>query len=91
MANILKLDNSKKITLTGHTDSKGDDAYNRELSKKRADAVRDFLVSQGVAKAQITTVGFGAHRPREANTLADGTDNPEGRKVNRRAELYLDF
>ena len=91
VANILKIDSKKKIKLTGHTDAKGTPEYNRALSTKRAIAVRDYLVSQGVAKGQITTIGYGAHRPRKSNTFEDGSDNPEGRKVNRRAEIYLDF
>lgn len=91
VSHILKLDANKKITLTGHTDSKGSDAYNKKLSNKRAKAVRDFLEAEGVNAAQIQTIGYGAYRPRKANTNADGSDNPDGRSANRRAEIYLDF
>ena len=91
VANVLKLDSKRKITLTGHTDALGSSDYNKKLSQKRAVAVKEFLVSQGVGEAQIVTVGHGAYRPRKANTLADGSDNPEGRKANRRTEIYLDF
>lgn len=91
VADILKLDENKKLTLTGHTDALGSAQYNEQLSQRRAEAVRDYLVSEGVIASQITTKGFGMHRPRKANTLADGSDNPEGRQANRRAEIYLDF
>lgn len=91
VANILKLDSNKKITLTGHTDAVGGDQYNKNLSQSRAVAVRDFLTEEGVSAEQITTIGFGAHRPRKSNTLSDGSDNPDGRKANRRTEIYLDF
>lgn len=91
VANILKWDDSKKLTLTGHTDSVGGDSYNRTLSNKRANAVKKYLVSEGVKSTQIKTIGYGKQRPRQANTLDDGSDNPEGRKANRRTEIYLDF
>lgn len=91
VANILKLDENKKLTLTGHTDAVGGDAFNKKLSSRRAEAVRDFLVGEGVDVKQVTTIGFGKHRPREANTLKDGRDNPDGRRANRRTEIYLDF
>ena len=91
VANILKWDEKKKITLTGHTDNLGSDTYNKELSIKRAEAVRKFIVSEGVADSQVQTIGFGKYRPRKANIKDDGTDNPEGRQANRRTEIYLDF
>jgi len=91
VANILLLDANKRIKLTGHTDSVGGDDYNQKLSKRRAAAVKSFLVKAGVKPEQITTIGYGAHRPRLANKKADGTDNPEGRRANRRTEIYLDF
>ena len=91
IANILKLDTQRKISLTGHTDAIGKKSYNRKLSQGRAKVVRDFLVEQGVKKDQIKATGYGPRRPREANTHADGTDNPEGRRANRRTEIYLDF
>lgn len=91
VANILKWDEKKKITLTGHTDDLGSDTYNKDLSIKRAEAVRKYIVSEGVADSQVQTIGFGKHRPRKANKRDDGTDSPEGRQANRRAEIYLDF
>lgn len=88
---ILKADPGKKITLSGHTDSLGTEDYNNRLSARRADAVRDFLAKAGVSAAQIVTVAKGASQPRRPNVTESGDDNPEGRRANRRTEIYLDF
>ena len=88
---ILKADPGKKITLSGHTDSLGTEDYNNRLSARRADAVRDFLNKAGVSAAQIVTVAKGASQPRRPNVTESGDDNPDGRRANRRTEIYLDF
>lgn len=88
---ILKADPGKKITLSGHTDSLGTDPYNNSLSARRAQVVRDFLDKAGVSAAQIVTVAKGASQPRRPNVTESGQDNPEGRRANRRTEIYLDF
>jgi outer membrane protein OmpA-like peptidoglycan-associated protein len=88
---ILKADPGKKITLSGHTDSLGTETYNKSLSERRADAVRDFLIAAGVNPAQIVTVARGSSQPRRPNVTETGEDNPEGRRANRRTEIYLDF
>jgi OOP family OmpA-OmpF porin len=88
---ILKSDPGKKITLSGHTDALGTKDYNNSLSSRRADVVRDFLIQAGVAEAQIVTVAKGDSQPRRPNLTETGTDNPEGRRANRRTEIYLDF
>ena len=51
------------VLVTGHTDRLGSDAYNQKLSERRADAVRDYLVSKGVDKAKIETIGMGEKQP----------------------------
>ena len=51
------------VLVTGHTDRIGTDAYNQKLSERRADAVRDYLVSKGVDKAKIETIGLGEKQP----------------------------
>lgn len=61
-----------KIELQGHTDSVGNDAYNLRLSEKRAQAVREYLVSQGVGEQQLTARGFGESVPVAENTTEDG-------------------
>lgn len=88
---ILKSDPGKKITLSGHTDALGTDDYNNRLSSRRAAVVRDYLAKAGVSEAQIITVGKGASQPRRPNLTESGADDPEGRRANRRTEIYLDF
>jgi outer membrane protein OmpA-like peptidoglycan-associated protein len=88
---ILRADPGKKLTLSGHTDSLGTENYNHGLSSRRAAVVRDFLIKAGAAPAQIITIAKGASQPRRPNTTATGDDNPEGRRANRRTEIYLDF
>jgi len=88
---ILKADPGKKLTLSGHTDALGTKEYNNDLSSKRAAVVRDFLTKAGVSAAQIVTVAKGASQPRRPNATETGEDDPEGRRANRRTEIYLDF
>jgi outer membrane protein OmpA-like peptidoglycan-associated protein len=91
VAQILRTDPGKKLTISGHTDALGSEDYNQALSSRRAAAVRNYIVSAGVEAAQIITVAKGLSQPRRPNRRDDGTDNPEGRRANRRSEIYLDF
>ncbi len=91
VAAMLKGDPTKKITLSGHTDALGTEEYNNHLSANRADTVRDFLAAAGVPAAQIITIAKGASQPRRPNVTETGEDNPDGRRANRRTEIYLDF
>ncbi len=88
---ILKSDSGKKITLSGHTDAFGTDDYNNSLSSRRATVVQNFLIQAGVNTAQIISLAKGASQPRRPNYTESGEDNPEGRRANRRTEIYLDF
>lgn len=88
---ILKSDSDKKITLSGHTDSLGTDNYNNSLSSRRAAVVQNFLILAGVNTAQIISLAKGASQPRRPNYTETGGDNPDGRRANRRTEIYLDF
>jgi outer membrane protein OmpA-like peptidoglycan-associated protein len=72
-----------KLQLEGHTDSVGTDDYNLKLSQNRADAVRDFLGEQGVAAANVTSIGLGKADPVASN------DTAAGRQQNRRVELVV--
>jgi outer membrane protein OmpA-like peptidoglycan-associated protein len=65
--------------------------YNHSLSSRRAEVVRKFLIKAGAAPGQIITVAKGSSQPRRPNLTASGEDNPEGRRANRRTEIYLDF
>ncbi len=91
VALLLQTDKEKKLTLSGHTDAIGSEAYNKSLSGRRAETVRQFLVDSGVAPGQIETIALGKTQPRRPNTTDGGEDSPEGRRANRRAEIYLDF
>jgi OmpA-OmpF porin, OOP family len=77
------------VTIEGHTDSIGSESYNQRLSERRALAVKHYLVSRGVAGDRLDTVGYGESRPVAPNKTPDGKDNPEGRAMNRRAELKV--
>ena len=72
-----------KVVIEGHTDSTGARGYNLELSQKRAQAVRDYLVSHGVPGDLLTTQGLGPDRPVANNR------SPEGRANNRRVEIVI--
>lgn len=71
------------IDVMGHTDSTGSDAYNLDLSRRRAEAVTNFLVSRGVARRRIESIGYGEQYP-----IADNTTE-EGRARNRRVEIRI--
>ena len=53
--------------------------------------MRDFLAAAGVSSTQIVTIAKGASQPRRPNVTESGQDDPEGRRANRRTEIYLDF
>ena len=77
------------IELSSHTDGKGADAYNMELSQKRAQSCVDYVVGKGIAKERIVAKGYGKTMPIAPNTKPDGSDNPEGRAKNRRTEFKI--
>src|SRR5207248_162860 len=83
VSGILLAYSSLKAAIEGHTDAIGTDEYNQRLSEQRAEAVRDYLVSQGVAAPAVTARGLGKMQPIASN------DTPEGRQRNRRVELVL--
>lgn len=80
---------SGTVAIEGHTDSKGSASYNRDLSVRRANAVADWLTAHGAKKSRLSVKGFGGSRPVASNTLKNGADNPDGRKLNRRVEFVL--
>ena len=90
VAEVLRSRAGSPVTIDGHSDGKGSDAYNQPLSEKRAQAVRNWLVkSGGVTAAGITTKGWGKSKPIVPNTRPDGSDDPDGRKKNRRVEITV--
>lgn len=77
-----------QVTVEGHSDNVGADAYNQELSERRARAVQSGLASHKVT-APMTTRGWGESKPVVPNTNPDGTDNPANRQKNRRVEIVV--
>ena len=71
----------KSMSIVGHTDSKGSDAYNQALSERRAASVREYLAGQGVDGSRISTSGRGESEPVASN------DTAEGRQQNRRVSI----
>ena len=84
VADALRTQAEHHFTVEGHTDNQGTDAINNDLSNRRANAVRDYLVVRGVAAAAITAQGVGSTRP-----VADNKTT-EGRAMNRRVEIIVD-
>jgi OOP family OmpA-OmpF porin len=72
-----------RIEIQAHTDNTGDAAYNQQLSEKRAESVRDYMVSKGIAADRMEVKGYGESRP-----VADNNTR-EGRAANRRVELKI--
>lgn len=72
-----------RVELRGHTDSEGNAGYNLELSQRRAEAVRQYLVLKGVAATRLIAKGYGESKPVATN------DTPEGRALNRRTEFMI--
>jgi len=73
----------EQIRIEGHTDNIGTPAYNRTLSKKRAESVMTYFADKGVAKGRLVAEGFGPDRP-----IADNT-TPDGQEKNRRVEFNI--
>lgn len=80
---LTKQDPDSKMVVEGHADAQGAADYNQELSQRRAEAVRGYLVSHGIAADRVTAQGFGSTRPIANNTSA------EGRANNRRVEIVV--
>ncbi len=83
LATVLKNNPDTNINIYGHTDSKGSDTYNQGLSERRAAAVKNYLVSKGVASGRMFTMGMGETDPRSSN------DTEAGRAQNRRVEFAI--
>lgn len=81
VAQVLRDYPNIRVEVQGHTDSRGSDSYNLRLSEERAAAVREYLISQGIAPNRMTSRGYGEERPIEANRTRSG------RAANRRVEF----
>ncbi len=90
VAEVINAIESSKVKISGHTDSKGADDYNQQLSEKRAESVKKWLIENTEVDSEIFEIsGYGESKPVEPNTNPDGSDNPEGRQKNRRVEIVV--
>jgi outer membrane protein OmpA-like peptidoglycan-associated protein len=90
LARLIKGQNPRAVAIEGHSDGRGDDAYNQRLSEARAVAVRDYLISvQTVDGTRLSTKGYGELKPVAPNMKPDGTDDETGRQRNRRVEVIM--
>jgi OOP family OmpA-OmpF porin len=80
---VLKQYPDLKLEVAGHTDGRGKGDFNRDLSQKRAERVREYLVSKGIDAARVVSVGYGMDRPIDTNKTE------KGRSKNRRIEFRL--
>lgn len=78
-----------KIRIESHTDSKGSDDYNMNLSKNRATSAKTYLIRQGISGSRIDAKWFGETKPAQPNENKDGSDNEAGRAQNRRTEFII--
>ena len=79
----LKAESDIRVSVEGHTDSRGTDVYNQKLSERRADSVADYLSRGGISRNRLSTEGFGESKPVASNM------NEDGRAQNRRVELRI--
>ena len=90
VATVLDANAGAQVSIDGHTDGKGTDAYNNALSERRAAAVKSWLTAHSqLPPARIATRGLGKTKPVAHDTKPDGSDDPEGRARNRRVEILV--
>jgi outer membrane protein OmpA-like peptidoglycan-associated protein/tetratricopeptide (TPR) repeat protein len=77
------------VEVIGHADAMGEEDYNLELSRKRARSVADYLSAKGISSSRFIAKGLGEQENIAINYNPDGTDNPDGRKLNRHVEVKL--
>ncbi|HIB01952.1 MAG TPA: OmpA family protein [Phycisphaerales bacterium] len=79
----MKFKTEMKIEIGGHTDDVGEDSANQRLSESRANAVRNYLIKNGIEGDRVSARGYGETKPVAYNTT------PEGRQKNRRTEVRI--
>jgi outer membrane protein OmpA-like peptidoglycan-associated protein len=84
LESMMKQNAALQVEIGGHTDAVGTREFNNWLSKRRADAVKDFLISKGIDTRRVKTKGYGKEKP-----LASNDDDKEGRELNRRVEFKV--
>jgi outer membrane protein OmpA-like peptidoglycan-associated protein len=83
LADILKKYPDSNILITGHTDSDGSEQYNQQLSERRAKAVSDYTMMQGISSSRLSIVGLGENEPIATNSTESG------KQLNRRVEIAI--
>jgi len=90
VSDLMRTRHATAARIQGHTDARGEPEYNVKLSVNRAEAVRQWLsVNGGLGTVTLSVEGFGATQPVAPNTNPDGSDNPEGRQLNRRVTIVF--
>ncbi len=90
LAQIIKSKSRWPVTIQGHTDALGRESYNQKLSERRASAVKAWLTTrEGVPAKGLDAAGFGARNPVAPNRKPDGSDDPDGRQLNRRVTITI--
>lgn len=84
LQNMMASNPGMSIEISGHTDNIGSKAYNKSLSQRRANAVKDYLVNKGIDSRRVTAAGYGEEKP-----LASNDDERDGRELNRRVEFKV--
>lgn len=84
LADFLREYDERDVRIMGHTDSTGDAGFNQELSQRRAEAVKQYLVAQGIEPRRVLTFGRGESAPVASN------DTPGGRQMNRRVDILIE-
>ena len=89
LVTLLNDNTDLKIEMGSHTDSVASDAYNIQLSQRRAESTVNYLIQKGIDPGRLVAKGYGESKPIARNTNSDGSDNPEGRQRNRRTEFKI--
>jgi outer membrane protein OmpA-like peptidoglycan-associated protein len=89
LVTLLNDNSDLKIEMGSHTDSVASDAYNIQLSQRRAESTVNYLIQNGIDPNRLVAKGYGESKPIARNTNPDGSDNPEGRQRNRRTEFKI--
>lgn len=88
LAQLMIKYNEAKIQVEGHTDNVGNKQANKQLSQRRANAIKNYLVKKGIKPERITAIGFGDERPKDGSTdIKAANRTPEQRAANRRVEI----
>lgn len=89
LVNFMKDNPSLSVEVYSFTDGKGETVYNQKLSQERAEAVVEYLKSNGIDAGRMFPKALGKEMPAAPNKTADGKDNPEGRQLNRRTQFRI--